>query len=124
MSQTWDIDPKKGDYVMDKGAPVETDRLTVPAYFRLKTKRTRWLYAPDQAYGSDFYAVLRRPSLNAGEVLEGIAIDALQPLLDDNRASEIEVSADEFTRFGAGLNVKITDASGEADTLNFPGIGV
>lgn len=124
MSQTWNIDPVTGDYIMDGGAPVETDSLQVPAYFRLKIKRKQWLYAPDDKYGSDFYVVKKRPSTNAAQRLENIAIAALKPLTDDGRANRIDVTADIITRNGAALTTTIVDASGQEETVTFPGLGV
>jgi phage gp46-like protein len=124
MSQSWQIDPKKGDYVMNLGAPVETNSLQVPAYFRLKIKRKQWLYAPDDKYGSDFYLLQKRPASNAAQKIENVAVNALQPLTDDGRASRIDVVADNFSRNGAALTATILDASGEEEIVTFPGLGV
>lgn len=122
--QSWNIDPKTGDYVMSGGAPVETDSLQVPAYFRLKIKRKTWMYAPDDKFGSDFYLVKKRPATNAGQKLENIAIAALQPIADDGRAKRITVQTDELSRQGAALTASIIDASGEEQVATFTGLGV
>lgn len=124
MSQSWKFDPIKGDYIMDGGAPEQTDSLQVPAYIRLKTKRKQWMYAPDDDYGCDFFTVLKRPSNNAAQRLENIAAAALKPLTQDGRASSIDVKADDVTRNGAALTTTIVDASGEEETVTFPGLGV
>lgn len=124
MSQSWNLDPTKGDYVMDGGAPEQTDSLTVPAYFRLKTKNGKWLYAPDNKYGSKFYTVLKRPVNNSNLTLENIAAQALQPMADDGRASQIQVDVVENQRNGTALQISITDASGEVETATFSGIGL
>lgn len=122
--QSWDIDPKKGDYVMTSGAPNETDSLRVPAYFRLKIKRKKWLYAPNDKYGSDFYTLKKVPPNNTSQVFENVAAKALQPLADDKRAKQIIVTADEVSRNGASLTAEILDASGEAEVVTFPGLGI
>lgn len=122
--QTWNLDPITGDYIMSGGAPVETDSLQVPAYFRLKTKRKQWLYAPDDKFGSDYYLIKKRPATNAAQRLENIGSAALKPLTDDGRASSVEVTTDNFTRNTASLTVTITDATGEAETVTFPSLGV
>lgn len=124
MSQSWQMDPKKGDYVMSGGSPEQTDSLQVPAYFRLKIKRKKWLYAPDDKYGSDYYTIVKRPANNAAQVLENVGIAALKPLTDDGRANRIDVSADSVTRNGASLTTTITDASGQPETVTFSGLGV
>lgn len=120
--QNWKIDPGTGDYVMDSGSPVETNSLTIPAYVRLKTQRTRWLYAPDNQFGSDFYTVKKRPAENANLKLEDIAGRALKPLLDDGRAKQITVDITENTRNAAGMDAQIIDASGEIENTTFKGL--
>ncbi len=121
--QNWNIDPVKGDYVMEGGAPEQTDSLKVPAYFRLKTKRQQWLYAPDENFGSDFYTIKKRPAENANQRLENIAAAALQPLADDGRASQITATVTQNTRNATGLNVSIIDAAGEVEEQTFTGLG-
>jgi len=125
--QNWKIDPITGDYVMENGKPVQTNSLQIPAYFRLKIKRQQWLYAPDDNYGSDYFTVKKRPSSNAASRMESIGANALQPLIDDGRASEIEltsISATQTNRNNTGLEVKITDATGEVEAQTFKGLGI
>jgi phage gp46-like protein len=122
MAKSWDIDPKKRDYVLEKGAPRQTDSLTIPAYIRLKTRRLRWMYAPDNSYGSDFYTIKKRKSTDDASAIEAIAARALQPIADDGRASAIQIDTTVATRSGVGLQAKITDASGEPQTLDLPAI--
>lgn len=122
--QSWQMDPTKGDYVMDGGAPVETNSLQVPAYFRLKIKRKKWLYAPDDKYGSDYYTLKKRPATNGAAIIENIGIAALTPLTQDGRATRVDVVADVFNRNGAALTTTIVDASGQEETVTFPGLGV
>lgn len=124
MAQNWDLDPEKGDYLMQGGSPKQTDSLKVPAYFRLKVKRNRWMYAPDRDYGSDYYTVAKRPSSNANTRLENIGAVALQPLVDDGRASSVELNVVQNTRNNVGLQVKVVDASGEEESMLFRGLGL
>jgi len=124
MAQGWNLDPITGDYVMVNGSPEQTNSLKLPAYYRLRTKRQTWLYAPDNNYGSDFFAILKRPSTNSNTRIEQIGARALQPMVDDGRAVEIEVETVENKRDATALKVTIIDASGQADVLTFLGLGV
>lgn len=135
MSQSWDIDPKTGDYIMAGGQPVQTDSLRVPSYFRLKGHRKGfrqrdgtpggWLYAPDKKWGSAFWTqVGTRISTRDTTKLETTAQQALQPLADTGRASKITLDV-----LGAGvgnisLRAKIVETNGNVDQLNMPSLGV
>lgn len=121
---SWNINPTTKDFVSVNGSPVSTESLTIPAYIRLKTKRLKWLYAPDSNYGSDFYLLQKRQSTKDASNVEAVAVKALQPMIDDGRATEIEVSADIATRNAVGMTTKIVDARGEPDLLVIPSLGV
>lgn len=126
MSESWKIDPKTRDYVMAGGAPVPTTDIKVPAFYRLKIHRGRWLYAPDDRYGSDFYLVKKRFNGKDLGGLTNIAEKALQPLIDDGRASAVEVVPDtrqQQSRNNAFMEIEITDAQGEVQKLDLPPIG-
>jgi phage gp46-like protein len=118
------LNPATGDYVLSKGAPVQSDALLVPAYVRLKTRRSQWLYAPDSNYGSDFYTVKKRPTESGNQQLENIAVQALQPMIDDGRALQVTAQVVTGNRNSAGMNIEIIDASGGAQETTFPGLGV
>lgn len=120
MAKSWLIDPKTGDYVIEGGVPVQTDSLVVPAYFRLKTRRLRWLYAPDTTYGSDFHLVKKRRTTEDASFLESIAAQALQPILDDGRAESITVNTTATSRSGVGMQASIISDGGQEDTLDLP----
>lgn len=124
MAQNWKINPESGDYVLDGGKPVETDSLTIPAYVRLKTDRTKWLYAPDDQFGSDLYLIKKRKTTQDPTLMESTTAQALQPIVDDGRASEIEVATVFNSRNALGMQIDILDAQGEKDTLSIPGLGV
>ncbi len=120
--KTWDLDPATGDYKMSGGSPVETNELTVPCYIRLKAKRRSWLYAPNENWGSDLHLIKKRgPSVTT--LLENTAARAVKPIVDDGRASELEVTTLQTARNGVGLNCKITDAQGEVEQLQINPVG-
>lgn len=116
MSQNWSIDPQKKDYILNHGAPVNTDSLTIPSYIRLSVKRTQWMYAPDVNYGSDYYLVQKRRSTQDSSQFENIAAKALQPIVDDGRSSGISVTTQVLSRGGIGMQVTVTDARGQFET--------
>jgi phage gp46-like protein len=118
---SWRIDPKTGDYVMLNGAPTEDESLIYPAYYRLKIKRTQWLYAPDTFYGSDFYTVKKHFRPNEMNSLSDIALKALQPIEDDGRASDLTATIQPSAgRNDAQLSIEIIDAMGQPQKLNLP----
>ena len=122
--QSWNINPTTGDYVMKNGQPEQTNSLNVPAYFRLKVKRKKWLYAPDTKYGSDFYTIQKRPSDSANQRFENTAVKALQPIVDDGRAIQVEATVTQNVRSGTALDTTIIDATGEVETQTFKSLGL
>lgn len=124
MNTGWDIDPASGDYLQENGQPVNTESLKLPAYYRLKTKRKMWMYAPDDKYGSDFFKIQKRSTTQNNSKLETIASRALQPLVDSGRASNIVVTTTQTSRQGVAMECDITDAQGQVQTVTFPGLGV
>jgi len=123
MAQNWDINERTGDYVMRGGAPLQTDSLRIPAYNRLKVKRTQWMYAPDVNYGSDFFRLKKRQTNTDTSAVENIAARGLQPLADDQRAQRIDIDFDAVARNGVGLKIKIVSAQGTAEELNLNPLG-
>lgn len=121
--QTWEIDPVTGDYIMDGGKPVQTDSLRMAAYFRLKVRRAKWLYAPSTTYGSDLDLYKKRQANLDITAVENTAIKAVQPIVDDGRAAEIRVDFSESARGGIGIKCKILNASGIVEELNLQGVG-
>lgn len=118
------IDPVTRDYVMSGGKPVETSELTAPAYIRLKVPRTKWLYAPDDKFGSDFYLQKKHQTTADASSIENVAARALQPLVDDGRAVQIDVTAKSVQRGAASMNINITDAQGDPSSLSLEPIGI
>lgn len=122
--QNWDLNEKTGDYLMSGGSPVQTDSLRIPAYMRLKIRKGGWLYAPDTKYGSDFWLVQKRQTSRDTSSIENAAARALQPIVNDGRASRIDVDNDAVSRNGVGLKCNLYTASGHQEQLNLQGIGV
>jgi len=113
MAQNWSIDPVKRDYILQNGRPVNTDSLTIPAYFRIAIPRTQWLYAPNSSYGSDYYLIQKRRSTSDASQFENVGAAALQPIVDDGRSNGISVTTQVLTRGGVGLQIDVTDARGQ-----------
>lgn len=105
---------------MEGGAPVQTDSLKMPAYFRIKTKRNTWMYSPSVDFGSDYHLVKKRKTTEDATSIEAIGAKALQPMANDGRASSITVQAVESVRHGLGLETTIIDARGEVEVLSLP----
>ncbi len=124
MGQNWDRDEKTGDYLMKDGAPVQTDSLRIPAYHRLKISRTRWMYAPDSRYGSDFFKMKKRQTNGDTSAVENTAARSLQPLLDDQRAQRIDIEFDAVSRHGVGVKIRIISAEGQAEDFTINSLGV
>lgn len=120
--KSWKIDPRTGDYIMERGSPVEDDSLITPAIIRLKVQRQRWLHAPNSKYGSEFYASHVRVKTTAE--LEKIGSQALQPLVDDGRAQNVDVQTTAAQRGGIALNIEITNSLGQPEVLTFTPLGV
>jgi phage gp46-like protein len=112
------IDPGTGDYVITKGDTVPDYTLKFPAYVRMKVQRKKWLYAPDDNYGADFYKVLKR-SFNTPRVLETMTAKALQPLIDDKRATEISAFSSPQSRNMCNIEVSIVEANRSIQTFEF-----
>jgi phage gp46-like protein len=117
-NSSWKVDPETRDYALtEHGDPVQDTSLLTPAYVRLMTKRTGWLYAPDTNYGSDYPALhIRVPDaatvISAGEV-------ALQPLVDEDRATSFTVELTGSARGDLRLRTRIVDDEGRPQVFSF-----
>ena len=116
------IDAETRDYETDdQGRPVIDKGLKTPAFVRLRTPRTRWMYAPNDRYGSDYYTVRKNLTTSDGSNLVNIGEQALAPLVEDQRAAQVDGSVVERTRHGALVKFALVDATGEAEeTLIVP----
>lgn len=115
--ESWKLDPETRDYEQEDGAPVIDLTLKMPIYFRTMVPRTRWLYAPDTRYGSDFWQVKTKQGANSPALVQGIQERAVQPIIEDGRASEITVTPSALARQGIALDVKAVDSSGKEQEL-------
>lgn len=124
MSESWKIDPAKGDYIIDaSGNPVIDLGLHTPAYFRIRTPRQDWMYAPNTNYGSEFARnKLKQPGLNRNIAIAFVR-QALQPMIDDGRAASIDVSIESQARGSVQFKVKILDAEGNPQQILLLPIG-
>jgi phage gp46-like protein len=122
MANGWLIDPSTGDYVLSNGRPVTDPTLNTPAYFRLKTRRTQWLYAPDDTYGSDFYLYGVRHTSTLGINLAAVGNRALKPLVDQGRATSADVEINTETRSSASLTATLVSTGGMVQTLDLDSI--
>jgi phage gp46-like protein len=118
---SWQINANTGDYVLQNGSPVIDTTLKTPAYIRLKSPRTRWLYAPDNNYGSDYY--LSHVRIASSSQVDDIAKRAMQPFLDTNRAQSVDVETVAAARGAIEQNITITDSVGQNYTLNLTPVG-
>lgn len=122
--KSWNINSNTGDYVVERGAPVETESLQLPAFYRLKIKRGQWMYAPNKVYGSNLYLLLKNQSSKSASAVESATLDALQPILDDGRAETIDALIQESSRHGLGVQINILDNAGDVERFAFQGLGV
>lgn len=117
---SWNIDPDKKDYVMDaNGSPVNNSDLKTPAYFRMETQRSKWLYAPNAEYGSNFYLYKKRKTASDGSLFDTLTQQALKPIVDDGRASEVITTLSSSSRFGVGFKTQIIDIQGNLEEVKF-----
>ena len=103
------INPETSDYEMDaRGFPVATNELTQAAYIRLRAHLGEWLYDP--LLGSTIFRPIDKAVGQGQEEIVRRAERALQPLIDDGRASSVAVKLLERTRYNQALDISIVDA--------------
>lgn len=126
---SWTLDPTTGDYKMGaNGAPIPTDDLRIPAYYRIRGHRGKWIYAPNNQWGSDLYLTRKRFASNDISGIASVINNALQPMVDDGRAISVSTDVSSSINFNSrsdvALDVDITDAQGKVQSLNLPPLGV
>ena len=109
------INPETKDYEIVDGKPVVDKSIKQPAYIRLVAKRNTWLYAPDDKWGSDFHLLKKTKTTEAATREINTAEKALEPLLDDNRASDITIEVTGRLRGATQLSTKIVEQLGEQE---------
>ena len=122
-SYSWLIDPTTHDYLLEKGSPIKDKSLKFPAYARLRITRGSWLYAPDADYGNDLNLITRQ-SKASGPLIENVMTRALQPMIDDGRATAIDLEPAGNARFGESITLTITDAEERNLSLTLDPVGL
>lgn len=112
------INPGTGDYVIEKGDTVQDFSLQFAAYVRMKVKKKKWLYAPDNNYGSDIYKVLKRGN-NTPRLLETLSFKALEPLILDGRAKEVTAFSKPLSRNNCNIEINILEVNNSIQTFEF-----
>lgn len=114
------IDPTIRGYVLAGGAAVRdpSDGLANAVYLRLATPLGS--YWEDPSLGSRLHELQREKDLARISVLaKQYAEQALQPIIDDGRATSIEVETERQPGMLA-LLVVVNAASGKRHTFNYP----
>ena len=101
------IDPRSGDYTGER-----ISRLQNAVYLRLMTPRGSWWADPE--LGSRLHELEREKDLPRIALLaRQYAEQALRPLIDDGRARDVVVTAEQPHDGRCLLHVEVTDAAGE-----------
>ena len=109
------LNPYDGDYVLN----AQTSSLHNAAYLRIKTQLGS--YWADKTLGSKLHLLARsKDAISVQTLAKQYAEQALQPLLDDKRASTIEVSAERPRKGWLVLVVDIWDAGGSHVNFKHP----
>lgn len=109
-----EISPLTGDYTFK-----QIDTLQNAVYIRLTTPLGAWW--ADGRVGSLLHTLQREKALDrVGLLAKQYAEEALQPLLDDGRATAIEVSVSPLQHGSLSLFIHVTDHRGETATFKHP----
>ncbi|MDP2786598.1 MAG: phage GP46 family protein [Pseudomonadota bacterium] len=115
------INPQTGGYEISNGAPVRdpADGLANAVYMRLMTHLGSFWANP--TLGSRLHELAREKDLARIELLaRQYAAQALQPILDDGRATAIEIATERPHNGRLLLAIQITAASGRQLTFQHP----
>ena len=114
VSMDREISPLTGDYT---NASIST--LQNAVYIRLTTPLGSWW--ANGRVGSLLHTIQREKDLSrVGMLAQQYAEEALQPLLDDGRASNIVVTHDQPHNGRVILSISVTDSRGEQYTFKHP----
>lgn len=115
------LNPSTADYefLSNSATRDPADGLANAAYIRLMTPLGSWWQ--DSTLGSRLHELVRQKDLNRiGVLAKQYAEQALQPILDDGRATKIEISTEQPHNGRLHLLIEITAASGEKLTFKLP----
>ena len=118
------FNPATGDYELSGGKPVTDTTLLTPSYIRLKANRQRWLYAPDTDWGSDYYLLRKQLTTQPATREIRTGEKALEPLINQDRASETIIEVVERQRGATLLKIQVKDSQGESEDPVLIPIGV
>ena len=108
------LNPLSGDYVLQQGQPAEdpANGLANAVYVRLMTPLGSWWQ--DVNLGSRLHELTRQKDLSRVSILaKQYSETALQPVIDDGRATEIVVTTEQPKNGRLLLHIQVTAASGE-----------
>lgn len=117
------IDPTTGGYVSIDGQPGTLQRdpaagLANAAYLRLMTPLGTWW--ADPSLGSRLHELAREKDVaRVQRLARQYAEQALQPLIDDGRASSLAIDV-EHVPGRLNLRIEIVDAHGNSSVFNLP----
>ena len=81
------------------------------------------MYAPSRDYGNSLVGLGKRQTTTPGLALKLIE-KALAPILNDGRASEIEVDVSEVTRYGISTTINIIDENNQDQTIELRQVNI
>lgn len=111
------IDPQTGAYTGQLTSA--STALVNAAYFRLQTPLGS--YWADTTLGSKLYLLKRsKDTANKTVLAEQYATQALQPLLDDGRATSVSATATRVRTGWMALHITIVDSNAIENHFNYP----
>lgn len=115
------VNPLSADYVLLAGTVQRdpADGLANAVYIRLMTPLGSWWR--DASLGSRLHELVRQKDVSRVSVLaKQYAETALQPIIDDGRASAIKVQTQQPHNGRLNLLIEVTKASQQVQTFNYP----
>ncbi len=115
------ISPATRDYVLQNGMPQRdpADGLANAVYLRLMTPLGSWWQDAD--FGSKLHLLVRQKDLKrVAPMAKQWAQQALQPILDDGRATAIEIETEQLHDGRLNLLIIVTDAADRRLTFQYP----
>jgi phage gp46-like protein len=120
---SWLINPTTKDFVLENGAPVRDESLHFPCYARLKIEKEAWMYAPSKDYGNSLSGLAKRQQTTP-TLCQKLIEKALEPIIQDGRAEAIDVNVKAVSHFGIDLDINITDAANQNQTIELRQVNI